>query len=1037
MLQIPVEGGHRGGDLTVKHDNGDTKLDRSHENGQKFYLSASFIDCAHTFSPVTKGWSVSLTYYLTWKHPLLPSPHRTNLPTFISSLKTVEQILTPFVSPDENCDTDMLVIPLVNDYAKTLLNYENLRGTDKLMANILQSTKSLEIRLVTLVNYRAGTANDVLQMNTDRNGDDAGYPNSPIPLELDDDETITKSSRRFIADELIQSCYIEDSLRLDGEVDEREMVPVNWKEDYIFRNVESDRDLFDEVSPPDREKYNRYHDVEFELQQWWYKPFLIISPKSSTALKCRKNFGSVVNSLKERISQHQSNIMDSEADRMAQLSEFREIVHYFYHYNEEYEDDSKLNYIQKLFSICNFLKAKEEGISLCRYYAENVANVGLKMMPDFAEYVGFAGWNVCKRFFTSYFTGNSPRLEFLIPLTFELLNIDSSLSNEAAVVIFNKILTKTFPSVEALTAELFNNNLNSIRDNSPDLHSRFLVIIFTLEQRRLFEHVNNRLVSIASFHLVINSKENLNLFVTHFCSCFLASGSSFKQLTFKLQYLLMSLCRSFLESDIHSTHPYSFVVSWISLFVFVGRRTFVQQLKDKICSRPSGPLEEANNKLFQTLKNILSQEKLQKDPKLKNVRGKLKRTFEILLKRRRYEFRQSVSYLKSVVSRLDRPYHPFVAEKLSFEDVEELRQLRTSQLRDVVDLRLKIPLHWNQLSSEEAEEEFVCMCNLIELCNKLESKDEVLRLIGYYTGADASPVKKYWFRPELLSVLAGFVIIAGWKEFANCYLSIKRCFIKKLDTLQFLIGLTNEMLLLNILPQGDDTAAEVFDCFTSLIGFPSFEEDSSTEDFKVSKCLDSNLDEKHRLVLFHAALLLTDKHMECNAIVKSVIRCLMDRPIDFLRRFIKMWMSSGALVRPFEELLPSCQTTLEHVFAFDPQTTTSPISHIEIDFLLDCMRLTVYMGNIFAGRLMQQLSVLRCSNESHNAFIKLLLVNNQFQTDSQLKIFRENSLFVRWKRQQKKSFFKFFFLPTNSKNIKKKTSVPPYSSEHCHQNRQE
>ena len=70
MIQIPVEGGHSGGDLKVRHEHGDTKLDRSQENGQKLYLSASFIDCVHTFSSITEGWSVVLIYFLLHRRRL-------------------------------------------------------------------------------------------------------------------------------------------------------------------------------------------------------------------------------------------------------------------------------------------------------------------------------------------------------------------------------------------------------------------------------------------------------------------------------------------------------------------------------------------------------------------------------------------------------------------------------------------------------------------------------------------------------------------------------------------------------------------------------------------------------------------------------------------------------------------------------------------------------------------------------------------------------------------------------------------------------
>ena len=58
MLQIPVEGGHRGGDLSVTHEQEEMKIERSQHSDKRFYLSASFIvDSPHAISPVREGWT--------------------------------------------------------------------------------------------------------------------------------------------------------------------------------------------------------------------------------------------------------------------------------------------------------------------------------------------------------------------------------------------------------------------------------------------------------------------------------------------------------------------------------------------------------------------------------------------------------------------------------------------------------------------------------------------------------------------------------------------------------------------------------------------------------------------------------------------------------------------------------------------------------------------------------------------------------------------------------------------------------------------
>ena len=133
ILQIPVEGGHRGGDLTVRRGLETTGLDRSRGNGHLFYLSASFIDCPHEISPLTDGWSLVLTYHLVWNDQTsVAVPLGMSFPKFFSALNTVKQISIPLNSPTEDCDTELLVIPLLNDYARIPLSYGNLIGSDQL-----------------------------------------------------------------------------------------------------------------------------------------------------------------------------------------------------------------------------------------------------------------------------------------------------------------------------------------------------------------------------------------------------------------------------------------------------------------------------------------------------------------------------------------------------------------------------------------------------------------------------------------------------------------------------------------------------------------------------------------------------------------------------------------------------------------------------------------------------------------------------------------------------------------------------------------
>ena len=169
----------------------------------------------------------------------------------------------------EDCETDLLVIPLLNDYARNPLSYANLRGSDQLMAGLLQSTNLLEVRLAIIVNYRAGTAYDERRKNTERAENDDGYPESPRLLNLDQSQS--NSKRRFVSQVVEEDCSINEFFLLNGQVDASEnSVPIACNRDYISCDIESAQDLFDEVSPPDKEEYDRYHTPAdgLELKQW-------------------------------------------------------------------------------------------------------------------------------------------------------------------------------------------------------------------------------------------------------------------------------------------------------------------------------------------------------------------------------------------------------------------------------------------------------------------------------------------------------------------------------------------------------------------------------------------------------------------------------------------------------------------------------------------------------------------------------------------------------------------------------------------------
>ena len=216
ILQIPVDGGHRGGDLTVRHELGSTRLNRQEDNGRAFYLSISYLDCQHEFSPVTEGWSLAMTFLLKWKKPVMAVklPPKQSLPFVMVNLNTVRHILKE-MSPEktQGSDTDMLVIPLKNRYTEKTLSYFHLKGTDKLMASLLQRIDYLEVRLAFVRRYRCGLV--AVEQEVNRNRQDDGYSESGVEEFEEERPSNDHSCRRF--DRIIEEKFsIERFLYLSG-----------------------------------------------------------------------------------------------------------------------------------------------------------------------------------------------------------------------------------------------------------------------------------------------------------------------------------------------------------------------------------------------------------------------------------------------------------------------------------------------------------------------------------------------------------------------------------------------------------------------------------------------------------------------------------------------------------------------------------------------------------------------------------------------------------------------------------------------------
>ena len=71
-LQLPVEGGHEGGRVVVRHRSDEHLFDSSASSSSHFYLTASYSDCGLEFEEVTVGWRLAIVIGLTPEFLVVP-----------------------------------------------------------------------------------------------------------------------------------------------------------------------------------------------------------------------------------------------------------------------------------------------------------------------------------------------------------------------------------------------------------------------------------------------------------------------------------------------------------------------------------------------------------------------------------------------------------------------------------------------------------------------------------------------------------------------------------------------------------------------------------------------------------------------------------------------------------------------------------------------------------------------------------------------------------------------------------------------------
>lgn len=177
ILQIPVVGGYRGGELRLQNRNLTSESFSSSKNSHRsYYLTIFYDDCRETMETVTKGTRLELVFNLRYKTPIDISPKHL-VEDVKSPLYRIWQ--QPISSPPEevvdalslkhrslrelfDCwrqvshqRVELYAIPLHHSYSKDSLSFSSLKGVDRAKTQLITSTLGdfVEIHLAMITKY--------------------------------------------------------------------------------------------------------------------------------------------------------------------------------------------------------------------------------------------------------------------------------------------------------------------------------------------------------------------------------------------------------------------------------------------------------------------------------------------------------------------------------------------------------------------------------------------------------------------------------------------------------------------------------------------------------------------------------------------------------------------------------------------------------------------------------------------------------------------------------------------------------------------
>ncbi len=99
VLIIPVEGGYKGGRISVEHEGQVHSFQFERDSERLFSLVAFHADCKQKFEPVSDGWMVAIVFHVVWVDVAKASDSPFEFPVFLKAFNEVKDEMTHWLTP--------------------------------------------------------------------------------------------------------------------------------------------------------------------------------------------------------------------------------------------------------------------------------------------------------------------------------------------------------------------------------------------------------------------------------------------------------------------------------------------------------------------------------------------------------------------------------------------------------------------------------------------------------------------------------------------------------------------------------------------------------------------------------------------------------------------------------------------------------------------------------------------------------------------------------------------------------------------------